>query len=170
MTSGSRPRDNRACQLKARARSRAAGWRSRWWAQSVSSPAAARAARRWQPPRRRTRTPSPTPLRHFAPAFGLLGEFGRRRRTHSGGGGVKTSLADASSALAMAARLLERNAVVAMVNLLERRGLRPSITINDEVVFHSAPACVETLTRELADAIRERLGFPMTFCIAPVGA
>ena len=68
----------------------------------------------------------------------------------------------------MGARILERHAVVAMVGVLEERGLRPSITVNDEVVFHCAPECVDTLSRELEAAIRERLGFAMAFRMAPV--
>jgi hypothetical protein len=64
--------------------------------------------------------------------------------------------------------LLERRAVAAMVGMLEAKGLAPSITINDEVLFAAPVGDVDLLTEGLMDAVTVALGFHVRLSVGPL--
>jgi hypothetical protein len=64
--------------------------------------------------------------------------------------------------------LLERRAVVTMVSVLERGGLAPSITINDEVLFAAPSGDANLLTWSLREAVAVALGFDVRLSVGPL--
>ena len=64
--------------------------------------------------------------------------------------------------------LLERRAVAAMVGMLEAKGLAPSITINDEVLFAAPSSGADLLKECLTEAVTAALGFGVRLSVGPL--
>ena len=65
--------------------------------------------------------------------------------------------------------LLERRAVATMVGVLEAKGLAPSITVNDEVLFAAPPSGGADLLKEcLTEAVTAALGFGVRLSVGPL--
>ena len=64
--------------------------------------------------------------------------------------------------------LLERRAVAATVGVLDAKGLAPSITINDEVLFAAPSGGADPLKECMREAVTATLGFDVRLSVGPL--
>ena len=64
--------------------------------------------------------------------------------------------------------LLERRAVATTVGVLDAKGLAPSITINDEVLFAAPSGGADPLKERMREAVTATLGFDVRLSVGPL--